>query len=125
MIGKGQASNTPGSGFAHILEGFHFGLWKALKLLEYHAKIYFIIGDRRHYKGGVEMTKEPIRLSRFMKVCLAFLISMLLVASGMFILTQLLESDVSSGGGSGLQGKGSTGCGKKRRMRTITPKLLI
>lgn len=44
------------------------------------------------------MTKKPSQVSRFMKVCLAVSISMLLVASGMFMLSQLLRSEVSSGG---------------------------
>ncbi len=47
------------------------------------------------------MTKEPSKLGGIMKVCLAFSISMLLVASGMFLLSQLLRSEVSSGGASG------------------------
>jgi hypothetical protein len=43
-------------------------------------------------------------MSRLMKACLAFSISMMLVASGMFVLTQLIKTEVSSGGGTGPTG---------------------
>ncbi|UCD93099.1 MAG: Ig-like domain-containing protein, partial [Methanobacteriota archaeon] len=50
------------------------------------------------------MTEKPSQVSRFMKVCIALSISMLLVASGMFFLSQMLKTEVSSGGGTGPAG---------------------
>ncbi len=47
------------------------------------------------------MTKETPRMSRFMKVCLVFSISMMLVASGIFLVSQLIRTEVSSDGGTG------------------------